>query len=347
MSESLRDRALVQLTLWRLREFLREPEALFWVFAFPIILAFALGLAFKNRGPEPVQVAVESGPLAPAVVEALEAHGGIEVTTAAEGEAFEMLRTGRVTLVVRPGDPVVFRFDSTRTESQVARLVTGDALQRGAGRRDVRRIRDEQVSERGSRYIDFLLPGLLGLNIMGTGMWGVGFGLVKDRTNKLLKRLLASPMRRRSYLLSHVLARLAFLVFEVTAILGFGALVFDVPVRGSLLLVVAVCILGAMAFAGLGLLVASRQKTIEGVSGLMNLVMVPMWIGSGVFFAYTHFPDFIQPALRILPLTALNDALRAVLLEGAGLAAVAVPVALLVAWTVVSFVVALRIFRWE
>jgi ABC-type multidrug transport system permease subunit len=339
--------ALVQLTLWRVREFTREPEALFWVFAFPIVLAFALGLAFKNRGVETVRVAVVERPTTPIIVRALERRSDVEAVVLDASEARRRLSTGRVAMVVVPGLPIELQFDSTRPESQLARLVVEEALQEAAGRRDVLQMREARVTEPGARYIDFLIPGLLGLNIMGTGMWGIGFGVVKARTHKLLKRLLASPMRKRDYLLSHMVARLFFLTLEVASVVLFGYFVFGVPLRGSVVTLGLVATAGGITFAGLGLLVASRARTIEGVSGLMNLVMVPMWIASGVFFAYSHFPDAIQPLLRALPLTALNDALRAVMLDGAPLTALGGWLLVLLLWSAASFGVALRIFRWQ
>jgi ABC-type multidrug transport system permease subunit len=341
---------LRQLTLWRVREFLREPEAVFWVFAFPILLAFALGIAFKSRGPEVIRVGIPDEPGAEAVQAALaEANGegrGIEAAVLDRASAFNQLRTGRVALLVVPGEPVVLEFDSTRQESHLARLLVEDALQEAAGRRDVREIRERRVTEPGSRYIDFLIPGLLGMNIMGTGLWGIGFGVVKARQQKLLRRFLASPMRKSDYMASHMLARLVFLALEVGSVILFGWLVFDVPVRGSLAAIALVVLMGAAAFAGLGLLVASRARTIEGVSGLMNLVMVPMWIGSGVFFSYSRFPEVLHPFLKALPLTALNDALRAVMIDGSGLVAVAGMLGIVALWGVASFAVALRVFRW-
>jgi ABC-2 type transport system permease protein len=338
---------IVQLTLWRLREFLREPEALFWVFAFPIVLAFALGIAFKSRAPKPVQVGVAAGPGAEELARTLDASPQIAARVYPPVEAHNRLRSGRVLLVAVAGDPVVFEYDSTRQESAGARLVVNNALQEASGRHDVRAVQDQRITEPGARYIDFLLPGLLGMNIMGTGMWGVGFGIVKTRNQKLLKRLLASPMKKRHYLLSQMLARLVFLGLEVGSLLLFGHLMFDVPVRGSFLAITVVVVIGALSFAGLGLLVASRTKTIEGVSGLMNLVMVPMWIGSGVFFSYANFPQSVQPFLRALPLTQLNDALRGVLIDGASLAHVSPLVLALAAWTALTFGVALKIFRWQ
>jgi ABC-2 type transport system permease protein len=344
---SIRDSSLTQLTLWRFREFVREPEALFWVFAFPVLLALALGIAFKNRAPEIVRVAVEAGPGAEALTRALDASPRVEARMLDSVDAHNRLRTGRVALVVVPGDSVAFVYDPTRSESGFARLLVDDVLEDASGRTSVRPVRDVAVTEHGARYIDFLIPGLLGLNIMGTGMWGLGFGVVRTRTQKLLKRFLASPMRRSEFLFGQVLARLVFLVPETTAVLLFGYLAFGVPVRGSLLEVGVIVVLGAMAFAGLGLLVASRARTIEGVSGLMNVVMVPMWIGSGVFFAYSHFPEAVQPFLKALPLTALTDALRGVMLDGAGLLALAAPIGIMVLWALGSFGLALAIFRWE
>jgi len=338
---------IVELTLWRIRDFTREPEALFWVFAFPIVLAFALGLAFKNRGAQVVRIGVEAGAGAEALAQTLDANPKVEARLYDPGEAANRLRAGRVALVVVPGDPVVFRYDSTRQESVVARLIVDNVLQAASGQREMRAVRDERITEPGARYIDFLIPGLLGMNIMGTGMWGVGFGIVKSRNQKLLKRLLASPMKRRHFMLSHMLARLVFLTLEVVSLLLFAALVFGVPFRGSVAAVAVVVVAGALSFSGLGLLVASRARTVEGVSGLMNLVMVPMWIGSGVFFAYSNFPEAMQPFLKVLPLTELNDALRAVIIDGSSLAQVGGLVAALGAWAVVTFGVALRIFRWQ
>jgi ABC-type multidrug transport system permease subunit len=338
---------IVELTLWRIRDFTREPEALFWVFAFPIVLAFALGLAFKNRGAQVVRIGVEAGTEAEALAQTLDANPRVEARLYDVVEAANRLRAGRVALVVVPGDPVVFRYDSTRQESEMARLIVGNALQAASGQREMRAVRDERITEPGARYIDFLIPGLLGMNIMGTGMWGVGFGIVKSRNQKLLKRLLASPMKRRHFMLSHMLARLVFLTLEVVSLLLFAALAFGVPFRGSVGAVAVVVVAGALSFAGLGLLVASRARTVEGVSGLMNLVMVPMWIGSGVFFAYSNFPEPMQPFLKALPLTELNDALRAVIIDGSSLAQVSGLVVALGVWTVVTFGVALRIFRWQ
>jgi ABC-type multidrug transport system permease subunit len=338
---------MFQLALSRMREFYREPEAVFWVFGFPIVLAFALGLAFRNTGPGELQVGVAAGAGDSALAATLDSSPRLVAAVLDSGTARSRLRTGRIALLVVPGNPLVYRYDSTRTESGLARLEVDDVLQRAQGRSDRVAVRDDRVVAPGSRYIDFLIPGLLGMNLLGSGIWGVGFSVVQARQRKLLKRYMATPMRRSHYLLSFILSRLVFLLLEVVALVGFGWLLFGVAVRGSFATLAALTILGAFAFAGLGLLVASRARTIEGVSGLMNLVMLPMWILSGTFFSYARFPDAMIPFVKALPLTALNDSLRAVMIDGAGLLSLGAPVAIVMAWGAVSFAIALKIFRWR
>jgi ABC-2 type transport system permease protein len=342
---------LVELTRARLTEFFREPEAIFWVFIFPIVMAVALGIAFPSGGDEPVPVGIERENGAQdkgvgGVRAALSADKAFTIRELPPERIEAALRDGDVHIVVKDGTPPTYRFDPTRPESRLARLAVDDALKRHAGRKDPWEAREERVAIAGSRYVDWLIPGLLGMNIMSTGMWGIGFSIVQARLRKLLKRLVASPMRRRDYLLSQVLARLLFLIAEVGALVGFGVVALGMPVRGSWIAVSTFALIGALAFGGLGLLVASRARTFEAISGLLNLLMVPMWIFSGVFFSSANFPQAAQPAIQALPLTALNDGLRAVMLEGAPLAALGQELGILIAWGVVSFVVALRIFRW-
>ena len=338
---------LVQLTLARLREFLREPEAIFWVFLFPLLLAIALGVAFRNRPPDPLPVGIEDSPLAAARLAALETAESLAPQVLARPDAEHALATGRLTLVVLGTDPPTYWFDPTRPDSRLAHLEVDQALERAAGRSDSFTPQVLEMTERGARYIDFLVPGLLGMNLMGTGMWAIGFSLVQQRAGKLLKLFIASPMRRWQLLAAQVLARLVFLALEVSVLLGFAVLVLDVPIRGAVASVGVVCVLGALSFVGLGLLVAARPRTIEGVSGLMNFVMFPMWIFSGVFFSNERFPAALQPFIQALPLTALNDALRAVMLEGAALASQIPELAILAGWGVIGFAGALKLFRWS
>ncbi|MDX6693993.1 MAG: type transport system permease protein [Blastocatellia bacterium] len=382
---------LVELTLTRLREFLREKEAVFWVFVFPVLLAFALGIAFRNTPPEKQRIAVEKSGAGAAdataseVFRVLAASSEVEPLLLSPAEARQQLHSGKVSMIVRPraaaseanqgrenneqgtaggataeaqargGSAATsaltgeldYQYDPTRPESKVARMAVDDALQRALGRTDVMIARDQKTTEPGARYIDFLIPGLIGLNLLGSGMWGLGFAVVQARGRKLLKRFAATPMRRSHYLLSFMFSRLIFLSLEVIALVAFGWLVFGVAVRGSVLSVALISLLGGLTFSGLGMLVAARPETIEGVSGLMNFVMLPMWLLSGTFFSSARFPEFFQPFIKALPLTALNDSLRSVMNDGASLASNWGALVVLLVWCLLSFAVALKIFRWQ
>jgi len=340
---------LVELTLTRVREFLREKEAVFWVFIFPVLMTFALGIAFRNTAPDKTPVAIEAGSAHASETASILSHSpDVTATLLSPDEAAQALRSGKVSIVVKPVDDTFeYRFDPTRPESRTARLLVDDVLQRGKGRADVARVGETRVTEPGARYVDFLVPGLIGMNLMGSGLWGLGFTVVIARSRKILKRFAATPMRRSHYLLSFMLSRLIFLVLEVAAVIVFAWVAFGFTVRGSWLSVVSMTMLGGFTFSGLGLLVAARPRTIEGVSGLMNFIMLPMWLLSGTFFSSERFPQILQPFIQALPLTALNNALRALMNEGASLSSNWPAIAILLAWCVVSFVVALRIFRWQ
>ncbi len=343
-------RELGELTRARLLTFLREPEALFWVFAFPVLLALVLGYAFKERGTVTVRIGLLPGEGAAAVRASLEADSAIEVVPFEdEALARRKLYGGAVAILVRPRADAApeLVFDPQRPDAELAHLRVSDALQRGAGRRDPLALDVVRVEEAGSRYVDWLVPGLLGMNLMSTGLWSTAFALVNIRHRKLLKRFLVTPMRRGSYLMSFVLARLVFLIMEVAIILLFAWWLLGVPQRGSFLTLSWLCLLGGTAFAGLGILIGARAKTPEGVSGIMNLVMMPMWLCSGIFFSYERFPELLHPLIRALPLTALNDSLRDVMLAGDGFVQVLPEMGIQLAWGTVCFAAALRIFRWS
>jgi ABC-2 type transport system permease protein len=342
---TIADHPLVQLTLVRFREFMREPEALFWVFAFPILLAAGLGIAFRNRPAEVLKIAA----VTPELARSLGQEKLLDVEQLEPAAAEEALRNGKVALLAEPGPgaTVVYRYDDTNPEGRAAHLLADAALQKAAGRVDPVSTADQLMREPGSRYIDFLIPGLLGMNLMGSAIWSMGFTIVDSRRKKLLKRLIASPMPRPYYLLSYLLSRILLLLVEVGALVGFGALIFHVPVRGSLLDLAVLCLLGSFSFCALGLLIASRARTIEAASGLMNVVMMPMWIASGVFFSSQNFPGMMQPFIKALPLTAVIDALRANILQGAHLPQLASQLGVMVFWMLACFALALKLFRWR
>jgi ABC transporter DrrB family efflux protein len=341
----------VNLLMAREKEMWREPEVIFWVFAFPILLALALGIAFRNNPATVHRAAIVAGNGAAHAIELLQASiekSSVRADVLPEASAFNQFRLGKYDLVVipQPDGGFAYRYDPGRPESVLTRATVNDALQAAAGRKDALPTSEKASSEPGARYIDFLIPGLLGMNLMNSGMWGVGFALVEMRQRKLLKRFVATPMRRSDFLLALTSSRLILMLIQLVLLLGFGVLAFRMRVMGSWTSVILISAFGALSFGGLGLLTASRAQKIETISGLINLVMMPMWLFSGVFFSYERFPAVIQPLIKLLPLTALNDALRATILEGATLHAQGSRLLVLLLWGGLSYLLALRWFRW-
>lgn len=337
---------LKELTRIRVLLVVRQPEALFWMFIFPALLAAVLGYAFRSAGPEASKIGVVSGPGAEAL------HARLVAAEHVEAELIELeagrrkLRRAALDLLVLPADAPEalpgLLLDPQREEADTARLRVLMALGQAPPALPV-----THVTEAGARYVDFLYPGLLGANLMGGGLWLVGYTVAELRQKKLLKRMLVTPMGRSSFLFSFLLSRTVFLVLELAVLIGFGLLALGVPFRSDPISFAVVCLLGSATFAGVGLMAAARTRTTQGASGLINLLTMPMWVLSGVFFSYERFPEAVQPTLRALPLTALNDALRALLIDGASLAGIGLELAIMAGWTVATFFVALVAFRWE
>jgi ABC-2 type transport system permease protein len=343
--------AFSHLVIVRMKELKREPEVVFWVYGFPLLLALGLGIAFRNKPADLTFIAIVQGTGAQdvsALIERSPQKALIHADVLDKLAALQGFRLGKYDLVVESDGKGGFQYlyDPARPESVLSRAEVDDALQTSAGRKNPLPTSSVISTEPGSRYIDFLIPGLIGMNLMNSGMWSVGFALVDMRQRKLLKRFVATPMRRSDFLLALAAGRLALMITEVGLLLGFGALVFHIRVLGSLFSILVLSAIGAVGFAGLGLLTASRAQKIESVSGLINFIMMPMWIFSGVFFSYQRFPAVIQPFIKALPLTALNDALRATILEGSSLASQAGRLLVLLLWGGISFALALRWFRW-
>jgi ABC-2 type transport system permease protein len=338
--------AIRELALTRVRVMLREPEVIFWVFAFPLLLTSGLGIAFRDPPVEPVPVAVERGSAAEPYHAVLTAAADVAPVLLDAGAAHDALRRGTVALLLAGTDDIVLRYDPTRPEGRTARTVVDAALQQAAGATRPVPTRAEEVRQRGARYIDWLVPGLLGFNLLSTSLWAIGFYVVQMRSNRQLRRLVATPMRRRDFLIAQMCARLLFVFLEVPVLLLFAYFVFGVRVEGGLMALTLLVLAGTIAFSGLGLLAAARPRTIEGASGIINVVLMPMVVLSGVFFSASRFPDAAQPFIQALPLTAFNDALRAIINDGLPLSATAPQLAVLAAWAVVSYLASLRLFRW-
>jgi ABC-2 type transport system permease protein len=340
---------LKELIKARIREFMREPGYVFWVFGFPLLMAIGLGLAFRSKAPEPPHIAVTDS-VSPSVAQALSKSSRLHSERLGRADAERALARTKVDLVVDQPDPLqplVFEFDTAQEKSLLARAVTEDVLERAAGRKSSVALQERPVSRPGSRYVDFLLPGLIGLNLMGSSMWGIGFNLVLARKRKLLRRYAVTPMRRSHFLLSYFFSRSLFLVLELAVLIGFGRLIFGTVIQGSVLGLLVAATLGAAAFAAIGFLIGARLSSTEVAGGWMNFVQLPMWLLSGSFFSYERFPAWLQFPIRLLPLTAVNDALRHIYNEAASLSSVGFELAVLCGWAVLGFGLAIKTFRWQ
>jgi ABC-2 type transport system permease protein len=342
---------LVRLIEARFREFMREPEVIFWVYGFPLVLAVGLGYAFSSTTLKAPDVDVAESPRAEQIAQHLRddrwQEEKLKVEVLPENVCQDRLKKGKTSLyLIAHAERIEYVYDRARGDSVQARYWTEAILSRKLGQDDAAP-KDSLISEPGSRYIDFLLPGLIGMNVMGGGLFGVGFVLVDMRVRKLFKRLMATPMRESDFLLSLLIARLLFLVPEMTSLLCVGYFWFGVPIHGSIFTLLAVILIGAAAFSGIGLLLGCRTEKTESMSGLLNMVMLPMYIFSGVFFPSKQFPDEAQPAIQALPLTQVNDALREVMLEGKSFVDVSWRIGILAAYAVVCFALALRWFKWR
>jgi ABC-type multidrug transport system permease subunit len=339
----------------RVKVFLREPAVIFWVFAFPALLALALGLAFRDQPPEPARVGLATDRMTNTsdaqVLAILEASSAISLEKKDRATLEERLRKGGIDIIIdwnADTTPVFdYHFDAQRAEGRLARLVVDDVVQAGLGRRDVAELRERTDMPRGARYIDFLMPGLIAMNLMSSALWGVGYGMVQERSKKLMRRFATTPLSKTEFLGSYVISRLMFLAVEVAFLIGFGALVFDVTIQGNVGLFFLVSLIGVLSFTGFAVLCAARTASVEVVSGFINALTLPMWLLSGTFFSYERFPEALHPLIQLLPLTALNDALRAITNDGAGLLEVAPQLGVLAGWGLLAFFIGVRLFRWK
>lgn len=345
----MRWRVVKAVALQAFLEFWRSPQAVFWTYGFPLMMAVVLGFAFQAGEPEPVSVGVVDSPESRAFLAPLDGEPLLDVEWLSARDADRALGRGRVALTVRWGDEgEVLRSDPTRPEAMLARLLVERCLGEAASgeARGVRPV--HEVEDRpGSRYIDFLIPGLIGLNLLGAGMWGVGFNLVQMRVGNLLRRIFVTPMRRSEFLAGYLLGRSVLVIPEAFAIMAFGVFLWGVPFRGSLLAALVLIVVGGWVFTAIGCLLACRARTTETIGGLMNAVQLPMWILGGTFFANEGLEGPMRWAAESMPLTHVNRALRDVMLEPGTLVDVWAPVAALAVTGVLCFTLAMRWFRWQ
>lgn len=342
--------ALVQLVLAQFKEFVREPGVLFWGFIFPILIAGILGLAFMQRPDIKSTVAVVGEREAMDTplqrrLDSLNKAEGFHLIYLSKEEALAKVRRGEIALYMEEtGDgEAVFHYDPVNNDARMQYLsITNALLSPGNDQ-----FREAHITARGNRYIDFLVPGLIAMGIMNSCLWGIGWNLIDYRIKKLMRRMVATPMKKSVFLLALFISRGVLLLIEASIIVAFAYFAFDVTIQGSVPAFFMVFLSGLTAFAGLAALMASRARHSQVGNGLINAITLPMIILSGIFFSYQNFPDWVVAMVRFLPLSILADALRAVFNEEAGVAESLFEAGALLLLGVGFFFAGLKIFKWH
>lgn len=352
----MKSKQIAHLVLVNFKNFFREPGALFWSFAFPIAMAWVLGVAFSGSPEKKYKILVagdstmqklfpaQSSPFTAAIGTGTGTTVNAEFTTASPSALDAALKNGTCILYIdlQKGEPV-FHYDPGNAEAVNLFLLLDRELALKANRKTYV---TEKITTKGTRYIDFLIPGLLALGVMNSCVWGISWYLIELRMKKLLRRMVATPMKKSSFILSHFITRLLLTLFESVILTLFAWVFFGLEMTGSFLALILIYLSGVLAFGGIGLMLASRTQSTHVANGLINAVVLPMTIVSGIFFSYQSFPQWMVYIIKVLPLTLLSDSVRAIFNEGAGVADVLLPCSLLSGLGLVLYLLGLKIFKW-
>jgi ABC-2 type transport system permease protein len=344
------NRSLFQLIAAHFKSFFREPAILFWAILFPILMAWVLGIAFSTKGETVRTVYVTSTAEVPDIVSGEKLIGEetgnafrIKFKNASPAESIRAIKRGVIALYIEvKNDSLIYHFDPLNADAQLTHLM----LEREISGITAKNSAIEKLETKGTRYIDFLIPGLIALGIMNSCIWGIGWNLIETRMKKLLRRMVATPMKKSVFLTSQVITRIILGCVETSLLFAFAYFYFGTTITGSVVAFVIIFLSGVFAFSGIGILVASRTAKSEVGNGLINAVTLTMTILSGVFFNYHNFPEWAISFIQVLPLTMLADAIRAIFIEAAGLRDVLIPMIVLCSMGFVTFTLGLKIFKW-
>jgi ABC-2 type transport system permease protein len=371
------DDQLFQLILAHFKEIIREPGVIFWGIVFPILMALGLGIAFTKKGDQIRTVAVieksnnittqlntldqifkQQGKIVPAGKQLPtryeftlrnEKTGNVtfRFTPTDWESAMILLKRGNIDLILElDGKNIRYHFDPLKPEAQLLYLQLSKHLD--SPPETITRTEEEiaPLTLTGTRYIDFLIPGLIAMGIMMSCLWGISYGIIDKRSKKLLRRMIATPMKRSWFLISLVTVRAGMNFLEAVLLFLFAWLFFHISIQGNILALAIMFITGNIAFSGIAILASCRTANTEIGNGLINVVVLPMMILSGIFFSYHNFPEWSIPFIQKLPLTLLADGIRSIFIEGAGLSDIYFPSMILGTVGILFFTVGLKIFKW-
>jgi ABC-2 type transport system permease protein len=371
---------LRHLTMAQVRELIREPGVLFWGILFPILMSLGLGIAFTKKAdvirkiavilPDRVTVSTDSSSK---LVHFLGTN--CETSTPDDQDSYTwkltlkdkklgnsiflfykmdwknammMLKRGTINVVLVENDgEIEYHFDPMNSDAQLSYLklngiIAGGKIVASEGNPNI-----QPLTVKGTRYIDFLVPGLITMGVMMSCMWGISYGIIEKRSKKLLRRLVATPMRKSHFLVALITVRIIMNFIESSVLFLFALIVFKIVIQGNIAALLVMFLAGNIAFAGIAVFVSSHTSNTEVGNGLINFVVFPMMVLSGIFFSYHNFPDWSLPVIQKLPLTMMTDGIRSIFNEGAGFNEVAIPVMILIATGIVFFSAGLKIFKWH
>jgi ABC-2 type transport system permease protein len=369
--QKLINHQLYRLIVAHIKEIVREPAVLFWGIGFPILMAWGLGIAFSTKKEMNREIAViyqnPTVSIQKSVLADIIEHypgkqkgdyllplrnektGDINLTfhECTLDEAHVLLKKGTISLIVEVSqDKIHYNFDPANAEAQLLYQLVKGVVYNGPQYYASHQDEIKPLTVSGTRYIDFLIPGLLAMGIMMSSSWGISYTLIERRSKKLLRRMVATPMKKSNLLIALITARFIMNVIEAVLLYLFAWLYFDIQIQGNPVALLALFIAGNMAFAGISVLISSHTANPEVGNGLINAVVTPMMVVSGIFFSYSHFPEWTIPVIRHLPLTMLADGVRSIFNEGAGLMEVWREVLILCTTGLVTFVIGLKVFKW-
>jgi ABC-type multidrug transport system permease subunit len=379
MNKILRFNQLLQLIRALFLEIVREPGVLFWGILFPILMSLGLGLAFTKKADITRKIAVigiESGNVRP---EADSIIKGFLDTKCEKNsteinkwdwkyvisdeklgnsvflfyrmewkEALQLLKRGTINVILVGKDGLVdYHFDPMNPDAQLTYLKLENVIGKGPAIEEKSRSEIVPLTVKGTRYIDFLVPGLIAMGVMMSCMWGISYGIIEKRSKKLLRRLVATPMKKSHFLIAMIAVRIGMNFVESGVLFLFSVVAFGISIQGSVSALFLMFLAGNIAFSGIAVFVSSHTSNTEVGNGLINFVVFPMMILSGIFFSYQNFPDWSLPVIRNLPLSMLTDGIRSIFNEGAGYAEVALPILILTFTGTIFFAAGLKIFKWH
>jgi ABC-type multidrug transport system permease subunit len=333
----------------RAREFFREPSAFVFVILMPIVWMLALGFSFSNDRSIVYRIGLANDSALPSEIKnSIGNAGNIKVVEGSQDDLFNQFKRNDIELMVTYDEGRFgLTFDPDNPNAKSAELITRNIIQEGSGRKDVAIIESHAIKASGNRYVDFLIPGLIGLTVMTSSLFGVGMTMVANRRDQLLKRFLITPINAREYIVSHIFGRFFVLFFELTGVLLAGWLIFRFKVQGNFLSFLAFVSLGTAVFTALGILLASRLKVIGTYSGITNLITFLLVGLSGVFFSTAILPTWLQDVVTYLPLAPFVTGLRKLAIEAAPFVELKHEVGLMCVYLVGISMAAKRLFRWS